>query len=110
MPAQRLSSPNPMSEDQFQTAVIELAKLNGYRLVYHTRDSRRSVAGFPDLVLVSEHRQRALFRELKTSKGRLSPAQFDWISSMQLAKLNAGVWRPEDLTNGHILNDLRGKA
>jgi len=108
MPAQRLSSTNPMSEDQFQTAVIELAKLNGYRLVYHTHDSRRSVAGFPDLVLVSEHRQRALFRELKTSKGRLSAAQFDWISSMQLAKLNAGVWRPEDLTNGHILKDLRG--
>jgi hypothetical protein len=29
---------------------------------------------------------------------------------MQLAKLNAGVWRPEDLVNGQILNDLRGKA
>lgn len=99
-----------MSESQFQSAVIELAKLNGYRLIYHTHDSRRSVAGFPDLVLVSEHRQRALFRELKTTIGRLSPEQFDWISSMQLAKLNAGVWRPEDLTNGHILNDLRGKA
>ena len=74
-----------MTESQFQSAVIELAKLNGYRLIYHTHDSRRSVPGFPDLVLVSEHRQRALFREL-----------------------NAGVWRPEDLTNGHILHDLRG--
>lgn len=99
-----------MSESQFQSAVIELAKLNGYRLIYHTHDSRRSVAGFPDLVLVSEHRQRALFRELKTDKGRLSPEQFDWITSMQLAKLNAGVWRPADLTNGHILKDLRGAA
>ena len=99
-----------MSESQFQSAVIELAKLNGYRLVYHTHDSRRSQKGFPDLVLVSEHRQRALFRELKTSTGRLSPEQFDWITSMQLAKLNAGVWRPEDLTNGHILADLRGTA
>ena len=108
MPSKELSSPNPMTESQFQSAVIELAKLNGYRLIYHTHDSRRSVPGFPDLVLVSEHRQRALFRELRTTKGRLTPEQFDWIGSMQLAKLNAGVWRPEDLTNGHILNDLRG--
>lgn len=110
MPAKQLSSPNPMTEAQFQTAVIELAKLNGYRLIYHTHDSRRSQKGFPDLVLVSEHRGRALFRELKTTKGRLSPEQFDWIGSMQLAKLNAGVWRPEDLANGHILEDLRGRA
>lgn len=50
MPAQRLSSHN-QSEDQFQSAVIELALFHQYDVTYHNPDSRRSQAGFPDLVL-----------------------------------------------------------
>lgn len=99
-----------LSEAQFQHQVIDLAKLHGYSLIYHTHDSRRSQAGFPDLVLVSEHRGRALFRELKTETGRLSPAQFAWIGGMKLAKLNADVWRPSDLQSGRIIKELRGEA
>lgn len=110
MPAQRLSSPNRITEEQFQQQVIDLAKLHGYRLIYHTHNSRRSAPGFPDLVLVSEHRCRALFRELKTDTGRLSPDQFDWITSMSLAKLDAGVWRPADLQSGRIVKELKGQA
>jgi hypothetical protein len=106
--------PNPtafipkLSEAQFQQQVIDLAKLHGYTLIYHTHDSRRSQPGFPDLVLVSEQRGRALFRELKTDTGRVSPAQFSWISGMLMAKLNIGVWRPSDLKSGRIIKDLRG--
>lgn len=98
-----------LTEEQFQQQVIDLAKLHGYTLIYHTRDSRRSQPGFPDLVLVSEHRGRALFRELKTETGRVSPAQFSWISGMLLAKLNVGVWRPSDLKSGRIIKDLKGE-
>jgi hypothetical protein len=98
-----------LTEEQFQQQVIDLAKLHGYTLIYHTRDSRRSQPGFPDLVLVSEHRGRALFRELKTDSGRVSPAQFSWISGMILAKLNVGVWRPSDLKSGRIIKDLKGE-
>jgi hypothetical protein len=29
---------------------------------------------------------------------------------LQLSGINAGVWRPVDLRNGHIINDLRGDA
>lgn len=97
-----------LTEDQFQQQVIDLAKLHGYRLIYHTHNSRRSAPGFPDLVLVSEHRCRALFRELKTDTGRMSPEQFDWITSMSLAKLDAGVWRPSDLQSGRIVKELKG--
>ena len=39
------------TEDQWQSAVIEYARLMGW-LVYHTHDSRHSEKGFPDLVLV----------------------------------------------------------
>ena len=99
-----------LTEAQFQQQVIDLAKLHGYTLIYHTHYSRRSQPGFPDLVLVSEHRGRALFRELKTDAGRVSPAQFSWISGMILAKLNVGVWRPSDLKSGRIIKDLKGEA
>lgn len=108
--------PNPtafipkLSESQFQQQVIDLAKLHGYTLIYHTHDSRRSQPGFPDLVLISEHRGRALFRELKTETGRVSPDQFSWISGMLMAKLNVGVWRPSDLKSGRIIKDLKGEA
>lgn len=99
-----------LTEEHFQQQVIDLAKLHGYTLIYHTRNSRRSPAGFPDLVLVSEQRGRALFRELKTETGRVSPAQFAWVSGMLMAKLDVGVWRPSDLRSGRIIKDLRGEA
>jgi hypothetical protein len=109
MPRSATKAP-AISEAQFQQQVMDLAKLHGYRLIYHTHNSRRSAPGFPDLVLVSEHRCRALFRELKTDTGRMSPEQFDWITSMSLAKLDAGVWRPSDLRSGRIVKELRGNA
>lgn len=110
MPTNSAQLKPKLTEAQFQQQVIDLAKLHGYTLIYHTHDSRRSQPGFPDLVLVSEHRCRALFRELKTDGGRLTQAQFLWVTGMQLAKLNAGVWRPADLESGLIIKQLRGEA
>ena len=57
-----------ITETEFQAQVIELATTLGW-LVYHTYDSRRSVYGFPDLVLV--RCGRVIFMELKSEKGRL---------------------------------------
>ena len=107
MPAQRLSSPNP-SEDQFQSSVIELAKYSQYEVRYHNPDSRRSQAGFPDLVLISSSRRRALFRELKKQDGRVSPKQKVVLAAMTAAGLDAAVWRPSDLASGRIARELRG--
>lgn len=76
----------------FQRAVVTMAGYLGWT-VYHTHDSRRSNPGFPDLVLV---RDRVLFRELKTDKGRLTKEQEDWIAKLTKAGANAGVWRPRD--------------
>jgi hypothetical protein len=84
------------SERQFERAVVEYAELNHW-LVYHTFDSRRSNAGFPDLVLVRH--DRLIFAELKSEKGRLSPAQVEWLRALhtvELAALTCRVveWRP----------------
>lgn len=83
----------PESEKQLERAIVELAKLNGW-LIYHTRDSRGSVAGFPDLTLVRGI--RLLFIELKTEKGKVSKAQQEWLDVLgAVAEEAAG--RAEDI-------------
>lgn len=94
----------PETEAQFERAVVELAQLCGW-LDYHTRDSRRSNPGFPDLVLVKGY--TLIFAELKTEKGRVSEAQQRWLDALrQLAEPVVGemtghsihvcLWRPSD--------------
>lgn len=109
MPAPRLPSPTP-SEDQFQSSVIELAEYCQYEVRYHNPDSRRSQAGFPDLVLISSVRRRALFRELKRQDGRVSTQQKVVLAAMTAAGLDVAVWRPSDLASGRIARELRGAA
>jgi hypothetical protein len=80
-------------EGEFQDALIAYAESLGW-LVYHTFDSRRSVPGFPDLILLRGHRQ--VVAELKSERGRLSADQDKW----QRAFLDTGcqvyIWRPGD--------------
>ena len=103
-----------MTEAQFQRSVIELAQLNGWK-VAHFRPAQNSKgawrtpvaadgAGFPDLVLV---RDRVIFAELKTDKGRVRPEQREWLDAIQTATtgdpppcdrtiIETRVWRPRD--------------
>ena len=82
-----------ITEKHFQSHVLRYAKKRGWH-VYHTHDSRRSEPGFPDLVLV---RNKVLFRELKTDKGRLTAAQKAWGESLTTAGADYAVWRPKAL-------------
>ena len=66
-----------MSEKEFQSQIVQLARLQGW-LVYHTFDSRRSEPGFPDLVLAHEE-GGVLFREIKTDTGKTTGAQELWL-------------------------------
>lgn len=80
-------------EEDFQSAVIELAKLRGWR-VYHTRDSRKSAPGFPDLTLVRAG--RLVFAELKAGS-ELTPAQGDWLRAFRAVPgVEAYLWRLAD--------------
>lgn len=87
------------SEAQFEGAVETLMGVLGWRW-YHTRDSRRSPQGFPDLVAV--RRGRMVCAELKTMKGRLEPDQRDWLEELTGVGLGSRgvvsvfVWRPCD--------------
>lgn len=83
-----------VSEKAFQQAVIDLARLSGWR-VFHVYDSRRSPAGFPDLVLVRHETMLCL--ELKTDVGRVTPAQATWLEALGAVQhVTAAVWRPAD--------------
>ena len=97
----------PMSERNLQSAVLKLAGFHGYEVRYHTKDSRGSQAGFPDLVLASKKRGKLLFRELKSDSGRLRPEQKVVLEVLAACGQDAGVWRPADLLSGRIVAELR---
>lgn len=82
-----------MREAELQALVVELAETRGV-FGYHTYDSRRSVAGFPDLVLIGA--RGVLYRELKTATGRVSPEQTYVLEALRAAGEDADVWRPAD--------------
>ncbi len=97
-----------MTEADFQRQIIDLAHLYGWR-VFHARpaqnargDWRTPVAadgkGFPDLVMV---RDRVLFVELKSAKGRFAPEQHEWLDVLEEAGAEVHVWRPDDFDRAH---------
>jgi VRR-NUC domain len=83
-----------ITEAAWLDQVRQLARINGW-LAYHTHDSRRSDAGFPDLVLVRP--PELIVAELKTERGRVTGAQSHWIEALLASGVEALVWRPSDL-------------
>ena len=80
-----------ITEKMFQQAVVDYARYRGWA-TYHTYNSRRSEPGFPDLVLLKG--ERLLFAELKTMRGRVSPAQELWAVRLKSAAAPVYLWRP----------------
>lgn len=89
--------------------MLEAARLHGW-WAYHVRDSRRGIVqgnvGFPDLVLCNG--RRTLFRELKSDRGRLDPAQVLWGEVLEDAGQDWAVWRPTDWDA--IVAELAGRT
>jgi hypothetical protein len=93
-----------MLEAQFQAAVIQLARMNGWK-VFHpakmqSRDGSWRTAlqgdkGWPDLCLA--HRDRGLIIcELKSDVGKVSLDQQAWLTHLA-PWAEVHVWRPKDL-------------
>ena len=84
-----------ISEKAFATQVEDLFKIFGWKH-YHTWRSIHSPAGFPDCVMVREN--RLLFAELKSEKGKVSPAQQEWLDALDATgKCEVYLWRPNDI-------------
>lgn len=83
-----------ISEREFLQQVRDLGRLCGW-LCYHTHNSRHSEPGFTDIVMVRP--PSVLFAELKTDRGRVTPAQRTWLEALeQCPGVEAYVWRPGD--------------
>ena len=85
-----------MTEAELLATVRDACRWSGL-LTFHAFDSRRSEAG-PDLCVCGP--SGVLFRELKSSTGRLSPDQVRWLD-----RLNAAVWYPHDWPH-RVLDEL----
>ncbi|WP_258069654.1 VRR-NUC domain-containing protein [Arthrobacter sp. SX1312] len=96
-----------LSEKDFQERVVQTAKLLGW-MTYHTYDSRRSEPGFPDLVMIHRVRETILVRELKSMKGKTTLPQQQWLAAFALLGIDSGVWRPDGILDGSIVETLKG--
>ena len=83
-----------ISEKDFMESIVQLARNTGW-MVYHPYDSRRSEPGFPDLVMTKP--KRLVIAEIKTEKGKTTPAQDQWLSTLRTARgVKVKLWRPSD--------------
>ncbi len=95
-----------MTEKQLQQAVMDLARLLGWR-VFHTFISVRSAPGFPDIVGIRASDGRLFACELKSARGKLTPAQEAWLADFRATGAETYVFRPEDWHSGRIEEILR---
>ncbi len=95
----------PLSERDFQTQVIDLARQTGWKLA-HFRPGKTAGGrwatqmsgdvGYPDLTL--GRGDRLIFAELKTANGQASDDQVDWLYALDNVEyVTAQLWRPSDL-------------
>lgn len=71
---------------------------------YHPRNSIGSEKGWPDWVILGP--RGALFRELKSMRGALTPEQRSVGARLIIAGLDWGTWTPADLYSGAIAAQL----
>lgn len=94
-----------MTEKELQEAIVQLARLRGF-MVFHPYDSRKSTPGWPDLFLLHPRTGEIVVAELKSTSGRVSHAQQEWIDAFAVAGTVVHVWRPAHLRNGQIASAL----
>lgn len=105
-PARRRSRVPAMSEESLLAAIRKLARMTGF-LTYHTRLSKGSEPGWPDLVLLSVRQRRLIVVELKRDGEQPTPAQELWLGALAAVGVETGVWRPRDLPE--VATVLRGR-
>jgi hypothetical protein len=84
-----------ITERDLTSYVRDLAKTFGWRR-YHTFFSVKSTPGFPDELLLRG--PRLIVAELKSSTGRVSEAQSEWLEAWrQIPGAEVFTWTPEHM-------------
>ena len=91
-----------MSEKYLRECYRKLATALGWKLLYHTRDSRDSDEGWPDDVLGHEGAARVVFVEAKNATRPATPKQGRWLALLTAAGHEAYLWRPAQWHDGTI--------
>jgi len=97
-----------LKERDFATQVYDMLRAAGFRR-YHTYRSKRSPPGYPDESCWREG-DRHLWLELKTERGKLSPAQKQTIRTMLAAGDEVYVVRPTDIEDLWPVLRTRGRV
>lgn len=82
-----------MTERSWQDTVLDGFALHGW-VCFHPYDSRRSVAGYPDLTCVHAGQRRCIFVELKAARGRLTDEQRAVGETLRAAGQEWYAWWP----------------
>jgi hypothetical protein len=111
----RAPDPKIREVPEWTDLVIDIAHHFGW-LVSHKRPARTNKgyrtaisgnAGFPDIA-ASHPMWGTVFAELKSHRGKLSPAQEAWRQSLVAGGARYFLWKPADF--GDVLNVFSGKA
>lgn len=92
---------NNASERLFQSAIIQIALLNGWQMFHATPHQvrpgvfRSDGKGYPDLTLAHENKG-LIFAEIKTATGKASKEQLGWLKALA-PHAEVYIWRPEHL-------------
>jgi hypothetical protein len=84
-----------VTERDLREQVRDLCNLTGWKM-YFSWTSIHSPRGFPDLVLANPEKQRVIFAELKSEKGKVTPEQQEWLDVLKQCGAEVFVWHPED--------------
>ncbi len=95
-----------LTEEQLQNLILDTARSLGYTERYHPHDSRRSAAGFPDLVLGHREKGRVLFIEVKREDGIVTEPQNTWQDTLAWCDQEVYLFRPEHWESGEIQDIL----
>jgi hypothetical protein len=93
-PAHASSAPG-LTEKAWLAQVRTLAQTHGW-MTYHPMRSQGAEPGWVDLVFLRG--PTLVCAELKTDRGRLTPAQQRWLDGLgKVEKVQVHLWRPGDL-------------
>ena len=91
-----------ITEKEFSEQVEDLLNLRGWRWC-HFRPARTQsgwrtalsgTIGFPDYIAAKDG--ALIFFELKSEKGKVTPAQREWLEDLKACSQRIYLWRPSD--------------
>jgi hypothetical protein len=85
--------PHPQLEVPFMQQVLEFLRLCGF-LAYHTKDSRKSAPGFPDIIALKGERQLVI--ETKRVGEEPDSEQERWLGAYADVGAEVYVFTPDD--------------